>query len=166
MESAVSLRRPFSPCINWNPCKSTTNKQRHKQTNNNKNKQQQHKQTTITHSKIYQLSLNKGTGVMNYLKVYSYIYNTFHKFSQIKCYISTLYLIKTLIITYAPFKWLMKRLRIDTCNIKWPYKGKYRYMNYEAFNEIWIRLHISLSKTIAILPFCFISVKGTWWAIT
>lgn len=69
---------------------------------------------------------------MNYLKVYSYIYNTFHKFSQIKCYISTLYLIKTLIITYAPFKRLVKKLKID--NKKWPYKGK--NMNYEAFNEI------------------------------
>lgn len=69
---------------------------------------------------------------MNYLKFHSYIYGTFHKFLPIKCYISTLYLIKTLIITYAPFKGLVKRLRKD--NIKWPYEGK--YMNYEAFNEI------------------------------
>lgn len=42
------------------------------------------------------------------------------------------FLIKTLIRTYAQFKGLVKRLKID--NKKWPYKGK--YMNYEAFNEI------------------------------
>lgn len=52
MESAVSLRRPFSPCINWNPCKSTTNKQRHKQ---------QQKQTTTTQTNNNNTQQNLST---------------------------------------------------------------------------------------------------------